>query len=65
VARLEVSAEELPRLFEAAFRTAVDQALKATGFTFVALDLEPFRSGRMNDSLKTHPAPGVALPVIS
>lgn len=65
VARLELSAAELPRLFEPAFRAAVDEAVKATGFTFVAVDLEPFRSGRLNDSLQTHPALGVALPVIS
>jgi uncharacterized protein len=65
VARLELSAPELPRLFEPAFRAAVDSAIKATGFTFVAVDLEPFRSGRLNDALQTHPAPGVALPVIS
>ncbi len=61
VARLEVSAEELPRLFEGSLRARVDQALKQAGFTFVALDLEPFRSGRMNDSLVT----GQALPVLA
>lgn len=65
VARLELSAEELPRLFEPAFRRAVDEALKATGYTFVAVDLEPFRSGRLNDTLKTHPAPGLTLPVLT
>lgn len=64
VARLEVSAEELPRLFEAETRQAVDRALKAAGFTFVAVDLEPFRSGRLNDSLARSTS-GVALPVMS
>jgi len=62
VARLEVSADELPRLIEPELRRQVDQAIKAAGFTFVAVDLEPFRTGRLNDSLK---APGVALPVVS
>jgi uncharacterized protein len=62
VARLEVSADELPRLFEAETRARVDRALKAVGFTFVAVDLEPFRSGRLNDALA--PAQGVALPVM-
>ena len=52
VARLEVSADELPRLFlEGPLRERVDRALKQAGFTFVAVDLEPFRSGRMNDGL--------------
>ncbi len=63
VARLEVAAEELPRLFEPAFRAQVDAAVKKQGFTFVAIDLEPFRSGRLNDSLKATGS-GVSLPVI-
>ena len=63
VARLEVSADELPRLAEPDFRAAVDQAVKKQGFTFVAVDLEPFRSGRLNDSLKPAVS-GLSLPVI-
>ncbi|MFZ5445744.1 MAG: ATP-dependent sacrificial sulfur transferase LarE [Myxococcota bacterium] len=59
VARLEVAADELPRFFEQ--REAVNAALRAQGFTFVALDLEPFRSGRLNDTLKQ----GLSLPVVS
>lgn len=62
VARLEVAADELPRLAEPAFRRAVDAAVKATGFTFVAVDLEPFRTGRLNDALHKGQ---VALPVLS
>ncbi|MBL8918738.1 MAG: ATP-dependent sacrificial sulfur transferase LarE [Myxococcaceae bacterium] len=62
VARLEVASDELPRLFEPSVRAQVDRAIKAAGFTFVAVDLEPFRSGRMNDSLTSA---GVALPVVS
>jgi len=61
VARLEVSAEELPRLNEPDFRARVNAALKAVGYTFVAVDLEPFRSGRLNDTLKPQ---GVTLPVL-
>jgi uncharacterized protein len=61
VARLEVAAAELPRLFEPDVRKAVDAAVKAQGFIFVALDLEPFRSGRLNDVLA---ATSVALPVM-
>jgi pyridinium-3,5-biscarboxylic acid mononucleotide sulfurtransferase len=51
VARLEVGAAELPRLHDAAFRSAVDKAVKACGYTFVAVDLEPFRTGRLNDAI--------------
>ena len=63
VARLEIDANELPRLFDSDFRRAVDSAVKASGFTFVAIDLEPFRSGRLNDALRN--GGGMALPVLS
>jgi pyridinium-3,5-biscarboxylic acid mononucleotide sulfurtransferase len=62
VARLEVDGAELPRLSDAGFRKAVDAAVKACGFTFVAVDLEPFRSGRLNDALRKG---GLPLPVLS
>lgn len=51
IARLEISAEEYGRMMEPALRREVDASLKAQGFKFVAVDLEPFRSGRMNDGL--------------
>ncbi len=63
VARLEASAEDLALLSDPALRERVNAAIKAQGFTFVAVDLEPFRSGRLNDSLAAPAA--VALPVIS
>jgi uncharacterized protein len=56
VARLELAAEEYERFLDRAVRERVNEALKALGFKFVALDLEPFRSGRMNE------AAGVAKP---
>lgn len=62
VARLELGAEELSRMLDPSTREAVNTAIKAQGFTFVAVDLEPFRSGRLNDVLK---AGSVALPVLT
>ena len=56
VARLEVAAEELPGAF--ARREALVAALKGAGFRSAALDLEPFRSGRMNELA------GISLPVV-
>ncbi len=55
VARLEVAAEELARFADAAFRQRVNSALLARGFKFVALDLEPFRSGRLNEAAGIRP----------
>ncbi|HLT30122.1 MAG TPA: ATP-dependent sacrificial sulfur transferase LarE [Myxococcaceae bacterium] len=51
VARLEIAAEERARFADPAFAAEVNAALKAQGFRFVALDLEPFRSGRMNEAV--------------
>ena len=48
VARIEVSLEALPRLFEPGFRAEVVEKLKSLGFKFVSVDLEGFRSGSMN-----------------
>jgi pyridinium-3,5-biscarboxylic acid mononucleotide sulfurtransferase len=53
VARIELPAADLERLLDPTLRARVDAALKACGFGFVAVDLEPFRSGRMNDVLVT------------
>jgi pyridinium-3,5-biscarboxylic acid mononucleotide sulfurtransferase len=50
VARLEVDAAEYERFSDPAFRARVNEALRARGFAFVALDLEPFRSGRLNEA---------------
>jgi uncharacterized protein len=47
VARIEVEAAMLERLLE--MRGEVSAALRAAGFDYVALDLEGFRSGSMNE----------------
>ena len=67
VARIELAAEEYERFLSAELRREVDAAFKALGFKFVALDLEPFRSGRMNDALgSARPGPeSHPLPVVS
>src|SRR5258708_26213527 len=52
VARIEVSAEEYEKFHSPDFRRRADSVLKSNGFAFAALDLEPFRSGRMNEALQ-------------
>ena len=51
VARIEVSPAALPRLVDPEFRREVIAELKAAGFKYVAIDLEGFRSGSMNEVL--------------
>jgi uncharacterized protein len=57
VGRLEVAEEELAGAF--ARREALAAAVKQGGFLSAALDLEPFRSGRMNELA------GLSLPVVA
>ena len=51
VARLEVPEADMPRLLEAGTRTEIVAELKRLGFTWVALDLQGFRSGSLNEIL--------------
>lgn len=58
-ARIEVPIEDLPRLVGVELRDAVTSAVREAGFTFVAVDLEGFRSGSLNSLLEA-PAVGPA-----
>ena len=55
VARIEVGPDRFRDLLDDATRATVIEAVKAAGFTFVALDLEGFRSGAMNEVLQLQP----------
>ena len=57
IGRVELSDRELSAGFER--RAELVAAVKGAGFKLAVLDLEPFRSGRMNELA------GVALPVVS
>jgi uncharacterized protein len=50
-ARLEISPQEIQRLFEASLRDKIVGKMKELGFVYVALDLQGFRSGSMNEIL--------------
>jgi pyridinium-3,5-biscarboxylic acid mononucleotide sulfurtransferase len=56
VARIEVSEHELSHLL--AVRAEAARALREAGFHFVSLDLEPFRSGRLNEAAGLVPLNG-------
>lgn len=57
IGRVEIGEAELDRAF--ARRADIAAAVRAAGFRIAALDLEPFRSGRMNE------VAGVPLPVLT
>lgn len=60
IARVEVPLADLPRLIAPDVREAVTRGLRALGFHFVVLDLEGFKSGRLNESLTRLPRAGRA-----
>jgi uncharacterized protein len=55
LARIELAPAELPRALSPAMAAAIAKALKAAGFTYVALDLEGYRQGSLNETLAKSP----------
>jgi uncharacterized protein len=51
LARVEISPDEMDRAFTKETSAAISQALKRVGFTYVALDLEGYRQGSLNETL--------------
>ncbi len=51
LARVEIAQDELPRALDAEMAAAMARALKAAGFAYVALDLEGYRQGSLNETL--------------
>lgn len=51
LARIEVSAENIPVLIDPQVRKQVTAALKQLGFTYVTVDLTGYRIGSMNETL--------------
>ncbi|KAF0218461.1 MAG: hypothetical protein FD174_2922 [Geobacteraceae bacterium] len=48
-ARIELAEGEMARVLEPAFRQSLVEFFKRAGFTYVALDLEGYRTGSMNE----------------
>ncbi len=56
-ARIEVGRGEVGRLLDEDLRAMIVAHLKKLGFTYVTLDLQGYRTGSMNEVLKTAAAP--------
>ena len=50
--RVEIAADEMPRAMSPEMAAAIASRLKAAGFTYVALDLEGYRQGSLNEGLR-------------
>ncbi len=55
LARVEISQEEMPRALSQEMAAAIAERVKAAGFAYVALDLQGYRQGSLNEAL-AHPA---------
>ena len=51
LARIEISPDEMPRALSAQMASEMAARLRAAGFTYVALDLQGYRQGSLNESL--------------
>ena len=51
LARVEISPDEMARALAPEMAAAIADRLKAAGFTYVALDLEGYRQGSLNETL--------------
>lgn len=50
-ARIELKEEDFEKMLDPDLRRKITEKIKSTGFKFVSIDLEGFRSGRMNEGL--------------
>ncbi|MGA1195066.1 MAG: ATP-dependent sacrificial sulfur transferase LarE [Candidatus Latescibacterota bacterium] len=55
MARIEVAPEEMQKFFVSNVHMDVSQALKAIGYQYVTLDLQGYRTGSLNETLKEKP----------
>ncbi len=53
IARIEVRQEDFSKLLDPAVSERITAAFKELGYTYVCLDLEGYRTGSMNEGLKT------------
>jgi pyridinium-3,5-biscarboxylic acid mononucleotide sulfurtransferase len=53
LARVEIAPDEMPRALAPEMAAAIADGLKAAGFAYVALDLEGYRQGSLNETLST------------
>lgn len=56
IARIELAPEDMPRFFADGLGAPIAKRFKELGFQYATLDLQGYRSGSLNESLKLTPA---------
>jgi pyridinium-3,5-biscarboxylic acid mononucleotide sulfurtransferase len=59
IARIELPAEDIARFVGEGLAAPVSRRIKELGFQFVTLDLEGYRTGSLNETLKVLPVPAI------
>lgn len=54
VARIELPAEDIPRMIDAGISDSINRKLKEIGFTWVCIDIVGYRMGSLNETIKSH-----------
>jgi PP-loop superfamily ATP-utilizing enzyme len=57
LARVEIAPDEMQRALAPEMAAAISSHLKSAGFTYVALDLEGYRQGSLNEGLPRNGPP--------
>jgi uncharacterized protein len=57
LARVEISPEEMPLALSPEMAASIADRLRAAGFAYVALDLQGYRQGSLNEPLSRPNAP--------
>lgn len=52
LARIEIAGDQFPKIMEVEIRDCIYKRLREIGFTYISLDLEGYRTGSMNETLK-------------
>ena len=55
LARVELGCDEMSRALESGVREAITRALRESGYRYVALDLDGYRTGSLNETIKLRP----------
>jgi uncharacterized protein len=51
IARIEISVEDFPKLFDPRMKDTISRSLKELGYKYIAVDLDGYRTGSLNEAL--------------
>jgi uncharacterized protein len=51
IARIEISAEDFSKLFDPNIKDHISRSLKELGYKYIAVDLDGYRTGSLNEAL--------------